>query len=93
MFIGEVNEPQFRRPHPTVSAPENDREPTGSESRALVALDPLQGRSGNTAGHRYAPFVAQLVATKDQHPQTRERRRAEPNDVLAAYRAVAALTA
>ena len=93
MFIGEVNEPQFRRPHPATSAPENDDELTGSESRALVALDPLQSRSGNTAGHRYAPFVAQLVATKDQHPQTRERRRAEPNDALAAYRAVAALTA
>lgn len=93
MLIGEVNEPQFRRPHPAVSASENDGEPTGSESRALVALDPLHGRSGNTADHRYAPFVAQLVATKDQHPQTRERRRAEPNDALAAYRAVAALTA
>jgi hypothetical protein len=93
MLVGEVNERQFRRPHPAMSAPENDSEPTGSESRALVALDPLQDRPGNTAGYRYAPFVAQLVATKDQHPQTRERRRAEPNDALAAYRAVAALTA
>jgi hypothetical protein len=93
MLVGEVNEPQFQRPHPAMSAPESDGELTGSESRALVALDPLQSRSGNTVGHRYAPFVAQLVATKDQHPQTRERRRAEPNDALAAYRAVAALTA
>ncbi len=93
MLVGEVNEPQFRRPHPAMSAPDNDSEPAGSQSRALVALDPLQSRSENTAGHRYAPFVAQLVATKDQHPQTRERRRAEPNDALAAYRAVAALTA
>ena len=93
MHIGEVNGSQFRRPHPAMSAPENDSEPTGSESRALVALDPLQGRSGNTAGYRYAPFVAQLVATKDQHPQTRERRRADPSDALAAYRATAALTA
>jgi hypothetical protein len=76
-----------------MKAPENDGEPTGSESRALVALDPLQGRLENTASHRYAPFVAQLVATKDQHPQTRERRRADPNDALAAYRATAALTA
>lgn len=93
MLVGEVNEQKFRRPHPTMSAPENDGEPTELESRALVPLDPLQSRSGNTADHRYAPFVAQLVATKDQHPQTRERRRAEPNDALAAYRAVAALTA
>jgi len=76
-----------------MSAPENDSEPTGSESRALVALDPLQGPSENTASHRHAPLVAHLVATKDQHPQTRERRRADPNDALAAYRATAVLTA
>jgi hypothetical protein len=75
-----------------MSAPENDSERTGLESRALVALDP-QDRSGPAANHRYAPFVAHLVATKDQHPQTRERRRADPNDALAAYRATAALTA
>jgi hypothetical protein len=93
MLIGEINGSQLRRPHPEMKAPENDSEPTGSESRALVALDPLQGRSENTASHRYAPFVAHLVATKDQHPQTRERRRADPNDALAAYRATAALTA
>ena len=37
-------------------------------------------------------FLAQLIATKEQHPQTRERRRADPTDVLAAYRAAAALT-
>jgi hypothetical protein len=42
--------------------------------------------------YRQAPFLAQLLAMKDQHPQTRERRRAEPDEVLAAYRATAALT-
>jgi hypothetical protein len=93
LIVGEVNGSQLRRPHPAMSAPENDSETTGSESRALVALDPLQGRSENTASYRYAPFVAHLVATKDQHPQTRERRRADPNDALAAYRTTAALTA
>ena len=92
MRLGEVNGSQFRQPH-GMSAPENDGEPTGSESRALVALDPLKGHSGQPANHRYAPFVAHLVATKDQHPQTRERRRAAPHDALAAYRAAAALTA
>jgi hypothetical protein len=75
-----------------MSAPENESEPTGSESRALVVLDPLKGHSGQPANHRYAPFVAHLVATKDQHPQTRERRRADPHDAVAAYRAAAALT-
>ncbi len=43
--------------------------------------------------HYHVPFLAQLVATKDGHPQTRERRRAEPNVALAAYRATAALDA
>ena len=93
MRIGEVNGSEFRQPHPEVSTPDNDNESTASESRALVALDPLQGRAANAAGHRYAPFLAHLVATKDQHPQTRERRRAEPADALAAYRATVALTA
>ena len=92
MRLSEVNGSQFRQPH-AGSALENDVELTGSESRALVVLDPLQGHSGQPANHRYAPFVAHLVATKDQHPQTRERRRADPNDAVAAYRATAALTA
>jgi hypothetical protein len=89
MRLGEVNGSQFRQPHDGTSVPESDSEPTGSESRALVALDPLQGRSGQLASHHYAPFV---VATKDQHPQTRERRRADPHDAVTAYRAVAALS-
>ncbi|HET7804164.1 MAG TPA: hypothetical protein VFL53_07980 [Pseudolabrys sp.] len=75
-----------------MSTPGNDGETTGSESRALVALDPWLGRSGHPATHHYAPFVAHLVATKDQHPQTRERRRADPDEAVAAYRAATALT-
>jgi hypothetical protein len=61
------------------------------ESRALVALSPLPGSAERMLSYRYAPFLAQLVATKDQHPQTRERRRAEPDVAVAAYRAAAAL--
>ena len=63
-----------------------------SESRALVALSPMTESSERAIGYRHAPFLAQLVATKDQHPQTRERRRAEPAVALAAYRATVALT-
>jgi hypothetical protein len=33
-----------------------------------------------------------LLATKDRHPQTRERRRTGADEALAAYRATAALT-
>jgi hypothetical protein len=90
MLVDEVDGSQFRQP--AMSPPENGIEPARPESRALVALDPLLRYTGQSATYRYAPFVAQLVATKDQHPQTRERRRADPHDALAAYRAAAALT-
>ena len=36
-------------------------------------------------------FLAHLIATKTQAPQTREKRRAEPAEVLAAYRAAAGM--
>ena len=32
-----------------------------------------------------APYVAHLIATRDGAPQTRERRRAEPQEATAAY--------
>lgn len=61
-------------------------------SRALTVIStpaprdaPPQLPRGNAA------FLAHLIATKDQAPQTREKRRAAPAEVLAAYRAVARL--
>jgi hypothetical protein len=62
----------------------------------LVALEPVAAaRAPHTHERspqfRQAPFLAQLIATKDQHPQTRQRRRAEPHEALASYRATAAL--
>ena len=63
-----------------------------SESRELISLAPVVQLSERMGGYRSAPFLAQLVATKNDHPQTRERRRAEPKVALAAYRATAALT-
>ncbi len=61
-------------------------------SRALVA--PTSAAiPGKTAGIYYqAPFVAHLLAMTDQHPQTRERRRAGPDEAIAAYRATVELT-
>ena len=70
-----------------------EREHGGSEGRALVTLSAVDQSPQRTGGYLSAPFLAQLVATKDQHPQTRERRRAEPGMASAAYRAAAALTA
>lgn len=68
-------------------------EPAGlpSTSRALVA----QAEARNDVPlHRpirgAATFVAHLIATARQVPQARERRRADPEDVIAAYRATIA---
>jgi hypothetical protein len=66
--------------------------PDASESRALVALTPPAPAREAVARYRQAPFLAQLLAVKDQHPQTRARRRAAPHEAIAAYRAAAGLT-
>ena len=73
----------------------DDAEPAQTEqaaSRALVALTPANAAHRASECYRQAPFLAHLLATKDQHPQTRERRRAGPDEALAAYRTTAALT-
>lgn len=76
---------------------ESRQEPVHRESgdaaepgRALVTTTP-QPAVEPSVNYRKATFLAQLIATRDQVPQTRERRRAEPMEALAAYRAMAAL--
>jgi hypothetical protein len=55
-------------------------------STALVPVAPSEDRSLPDGGGRpRADFLAQLIATVAQAPQTRARRRAEPNDAIAAY--------
>ena len=92
MRIGEVRKVVPRQADPVP----RDAEPAAAEqaapSRAMVALTPAAGLRSSPHPHQEAPFLAQLLATKDQHPQTRERRRAAPEDVVAAYQAAAALT-
>jgi len=63
-----------------------------AESRALVAIEPAAPHASPRAlaRHPAAPFLAQLIATHLQVPQTRERRRAEPAEAIAAYRAMQA---
>ena len=87
MRIGEIN----RTTSGQTGRPARDAEPNGTESRALIALSPVTAREETAVNYRQAPFLAQLIATKDQLPQTRERRRAEPAEALAVYRAAAAL--
>jgi len=66
--------------------------PASQDGRALVALTPAAGPYVALNGNVPAVFLAHLIAMKRQLPQTRARRRAEPNEALAAYRASAALT-
>jgi hypothetical protein len=51
----------------------------------VLAADADKSHAG---GRSSADFIAQLIATKIQAPQTRARRRAEPNEATAAYRAL-----
>lgn len=88
MRVGAIKEGysgSLGRP-PREAASAEDRSP----GRALVVLEaPAAGDLPSV--HPQAAFLAHLIATKAQHPQTRARRRAEPQEALAAYRAVAAL--
>jgi hypothetical protein len=59
--------------------------------RALVVVGSGQGTAVDPAGSRpSAVFLAQLIATAQQAPQTRRRRRAEPNEASSIYAAVSA---
>ena len=84
MRLGEISRTSFRQ------GGQNVREPA-PQSRALVAVSPVAAPMEPASIHRQVSFLAHLIATKDHHPQTRERRRAEPGEALAAYRATAAL--
>jgi hypothetical protein len=56
---------------------------------ALIAVAPANG--GEDTHHRpQASFLAHLIATANQLPQTRERRRADPEEVTAIYSAATA---
>ena len=60
-----------------------------NDSRALVPLAPPATSHEAGSMYREAAFIAQLIACKDQHPQMRERRRATPDEAIAAYCAAA----
>lgn len=73
----------------TVSA---SRSKTGvaTSSRAIaVVRAPAPSSAGQRPPHRHADsaLIAQLIACREQLPQTRERRRAEPDEVINLYRA------
>ena len=72
----------------TPEAPEGGAPET--ESRALIAIEaPRPSERTAPSAHRpAAAFLAQLIATQMQAPQTRARRRAEPGEAIAVYRSM-----
>ena len=68
----------------------HDGTPPEAQNRDLITIEPAQRdeRSPRWTHHPSAPFVAQLIATRMQAPQTRERRRAEPEEASAVYRSM-----
>ncbi len=88
MRIGESE----RSARPAASAAvEGHAAPEAGSGRALVALAPA-APAPSAGRYRQAPFLAHLLAVKDQHAQTRERRRADPAEAVAAYRTAARLS-
>jgi hypothetical protein len=63
------------------------REAPSAPARALVAVEAVAPSERICVPRRgpLAPFLAHLIATRAQAPQTRTRRRGEPHDALAAY--------
>jgi hypothetical protein len=60
-------------------------------SRALVVTaPPSHGTQPRRPVQQATAFLAHLIATTRQAPQTRQRRRAEPAEVIAAYQATIA---
>jgi hypothetical protein len=59
-----------------------------STSRALTVVtpEPANDNPPHRQTRRVAAFVTQLIANAQQLPQTCEKRRAEPSEVIAAYR-------
>jgi hypothetical protein len=62
----------------------DDLETKAGESRALVALEPALERRSSTSAPA-AQFLTQLLAVKAGVPQTRDRRRAEPDEATQSY--------
>lgn len=86
MRIGGSREGRFghggQRPRETSAA-----EP----SRALTVVSAASARDSSLLTRGNAAFLAHLIATNAQAPQTRMKRRATPAEAIAAYRATADL--
>jgi hypothetical protein len=65
--------------------PESDVPATAGRALIAIAAPAASERSATTSRRPLAPFLAHLIATQTQAPQTRARRRAEPEEVLGIY--------
>jgi len=74
----------------TRRASESRSAPAEPQPRALITIDAPHPneRLPQPTRHPVAPFVAHLIATRMRAPQTRERRRAEPEEATAVYRSM-----
>jgi hypothetical protein len=91
MAVNGIGAPADRRSSVMSRSAQNEAPPV--EPRALVPVPPVDP-SENTCPYSRrpaAPFLAHLIATKRGEPQTRERRRAEPDAAAQAYAATATL--
>jgi hypothetical protein len=71
--------------------PASEASPEPECGRALIAVTPPSppDRSPTLSRRPDASFLAQLIATAEQMPQTRSRRRIDPDAAIASYRATA----
>jgi hypothetical protein len=90
MRIGGIGGPALGPATRRASA--DPREPEAVKGRALIAIaaSAPADRPVTTTRHPAGPFLAQLIATQMQAPQTRARRRAEPDEAIAIYAAMSA---
>lgn len=84
-FIGGTKSTSAGQPS-RAQRPGRGQPETATQCRALVALAPAAAmHGGRSPVYRPAAFLAHLIATHAQHPQTRERRRAQPEDAVQSY--------
>jgi hypothetical protein len=62
-----------------------DAEGRGAGQSLVARVDRRQEAGPRRWSRSSAPFLAHLIATVQQAPQTRERRRCEPGDAVARY--------
>jgi len=72
------------------SPPAETEGPAGEPCALVPVPEPPEAHPIPLSRRPAAPFLAQLIATARGEPQTRERRRAEPETAAHAYAAAAA---